>query len=307
MTSVATTLFESGHLELGAAALVNSLIESGFSGRIWCGVRGSKPAWLSQEIVEALQARSIDLRWMPLTTSYQLANYKPHFLLEVARQEEQGRVITYFDPDLVVKCRWSFIERWCLGGIAAVGDINWQMPRSSPARAELHRLRVHLDVSARPGERPEPMDMYCNSGFVGLRTDQLDFIELWRDLTDAFVARESSGIAAHLSFPERWPDQALFNIALMGYGSDVSLMGPAAMDFAPGGQVFSHATGPVKPWFRPFVRYALQGRPPSKSDGFYLRNSRGPVGPVPRSRYVRRMLEYRMARGIGAFMRRSDY
>jgi hypothetical protein len=304
---VATTLFESGPYELGAAALINSLIVSGFTGRIWCGVRGNKPKWWSPQLVAALQSRSIELRYLPLTTPYHLANYKPHFLLEVARLEEQGRVITYFDPDLVIKCRWSFLEQWCMEGIAAVGDTNWQMPASSPLRAELQRLRTLLKVAVRTTERPAPLDIYCNSGFVGLHTDHLDFLHLWQELIDAFLACDTREPAAQLTFPESWPDQALFNLALMGYGSCVSLMGPAAMDFAPGGQIFSHATGPIKPWSRKFVRSALRGRPPSKSDAFYLEYSRGPVGPVPRAQYLRKRVAYRIARGIGMFMQRTDY
>jgi hypothetical protein len=307
VTSVATTLFDSGPYELGAAALINSLVASGFTGSIWCGVRGSEPTWLTPETVGALRARSIDLKVMPLTTPYQLANYKPHFLLEVAGREAPGSVITYFDPDVVVKCKWSFVAQWCSTGIAAVGDENWLMPRSSPVRAELHRLRLRLEVPARPGESPEPLDMFCNSGFVGVPGDRLEFLELWRDLADAFVTRERSGIASHLSFPETWPDQALFNIALMGYGGDLSLMGPSAMDFAPGGQVLSHATGPLKPWSRSFIRSALAGKAPKKSDGFYLEYARGPVGPMPLAAYRRKRLAYRVARWIGMFMRRTDY
>jgi hypothetical protein len=307
MTSVAATVFESGHYERGAAALINSLIASGFSGRVWLGVRGPQPSWLSPNLLAQLQAKSLEVNCVSISTSYDIPNYKPHFLLEVTRREGNTPVITYFDADMIVKCPWSFVEQWSASGIAAVGDENWLVPRSSPMRAQLRELRSRLEVAHKTDERPAPLDIYCNAGFLGLNTKHIGFLELWADLIDAFLANTRSAITSRRAFPTVGPDQDLFNLALMSYGSYVSLMGPAAMDFAPGGDVFSHSTGAVKPWSRPFVRSALQGHPPSKRDAVYLHYSRGPVGRVPRSHHIRRTLEYRVARGIGSLMRRTDY
>jgi hypothetical protein len=306
MTAVVATVFESGHYERGAAALINSLIAAGFSGRVWCGVRGPEPSWLTPQLNSRLRATSVEVRSLPITTSYAVPDSKPHFLLQIAELEPTCSVIAYFDADLVVKCPWSFVERWSSSGIAAVADANWLVPKSSPMRAQLRDLRSHLNVPRRADEQPAPLDIYCNAGFVGLNVKHRGFLQLWADLTDALLSGHKS-LASQRAFPNVGPDQDLFNLALMGYGSLASLMGPEAMDFAPGGSVFSHAIGSTKPWLRHYLRDALKGLPPSKRDAFYIKYSRGPVGPVPLPRHVRRALAYRMSRGLGMFMQRLDY
>jgi hypothetical protein len=215
----------------------------------------------------------------------------------------------YLDPDIVVKCAWSEVDDWCARGIAAVADTNWLIPESSPVRARWRQLRDELSVGPVTGETGGALDIYCNSGFVGVPTSDLAFLKLWRDLMQAVLARDiyrDVAMQSHLEVLGHL-DQELFNLALMSFAQRVSLRGPEAMDFAPGGNVFSHAIGSPKPWQKHFVRSALTGKPPSKIDREFLRYSGEPLPALDRRQRRLRLAEYAVARAIGSIFRRSDY
>jgi hypothetical protein len=208
-----------------------------------------------------------------------------------------------------VKCKWSEIEDWCMRGIAAIADANWLMPASSPVRARWRQLRALLSVAPVLGESGGALDIYCNSGFVGVTRDDLPFVELWRDLLRSALDRnvyEDVELRSQLRAIGHL-DQELFNLALMSYSHRCSLRGPEAMDFAPGGEVFSHAIGSPKPWQKRFVRRALIGKPPSKIDREFLRYCEGPLPAMGRWQQRRRFAAYLAARGVGAVFQRSDY
>ena len=98
MTAVVVTVFESGHYEAGVAALLNSLLEAGFGGRIWCGVRGAPPAWLEPTAVAERVGDAFTVITVPLETEYPLALYKPHFMLSVAEQEPAATALVPGPP-----------------------------------------------------------------------------------------------------------------------------------------------------------------------------------------------------------------
>jgi hypothetical protein len=321
VTAVITTLFEAGDYEEGVAALLNSLVTSGFKGRVWCGVRGLGTSRLASRIADQKLDGRVEVKFLEIETHHHLRDYKPHFMLEAATREPDAECLVYFDPDIVVKCRWEFVEAWCSEGIAAIGDEKWQMPASSPIRAQWLEQRYRLDVQSYSTEAPGELDMYCNSGFVGIPSSKKEFLELWADLTDkvlnggpAEVQRligrngaEPVDVRDDRAEPVNTFDQDLFNIALMGFGRYTKLMGSEAMDFASGGRIFSHATGAPKPWARKYIRLALQGYPPSKRDGQVLRHARGSISLVSTLTHRRRLAAYRLARLMGSFVRRTDF
>lgn len=306
MTSVVTTLFEAGPYEEGAAALLNSLVAAGFEGRVYCGIRGAVPKWLAPEEVRRCVGESIEIRAVSPATSRHLTLYKADFLRLVADQEPDAASIVYFDPDLVVKCEWSFVERWAASGIAAVADIKPTMPRSSPIRHDWLALCVTLGVSFE--QSSTALDTYCNAGFVGVNRACLGFLELWSALIDAVLAANPDGAPPIVRRPAgAGRDQDLFNIALMGWGEQVSLMGREAMDFEAGGGVFSHATGRrLKPWNGRFVRSALVGRPPGRGERWYLHYRGGPFDPPGRWKMGMRRASYRAGRAIGTVIKRPE-
>jgi hypothetical protein len=167
MTAVVATLFERGHYEVGVAALLNSLIRSGFRGRVWCGIRGVTPAWLEPQRVSECAHGKLAVVTVNLDTERHLALYKPHFMMQVAQEEAAATSVVYLDPDIVVKCDWAFLERWCNRGIAAIADNGPSMPASSPERLDWRDFRAQISP-AFDETRARPLDFYCNSGFVGV-------------------------------------------------------------------------------------------------------------------------------------------
>lgn len=321
MTAVVITLFEAGDYEEGAAALLNSLVRSGFEGRVWCGVRGLNASRLAIQFADQKLDGKVEIKCIEVKTHYHLRDYKPHFMMEIAAREPDAECFVYFDPDIVVKCKWTFVHAWCLEGIAAIGDEKWHMPASSPIRAQWLEQRRRLDVRLFPMEALGELDMYCNSGFVGVPSAQKEFLELWAELIDKVLdggpvemqrligrrGAEPVDVKDDRAEPVNTFDQDLFNIALMKFGTYTKLMGSEAMDFASGGRIFSHATGTPKPWARKHIRLALRGYPPSKRDGQVLRHARGSISLVSTLTYRRRLAAYRLARLMGSFVRRTDF
>ena len=309
MSAVVATLFEPGHYEAGVAALLNSLLEAGFRGRVWCGVRGVPPAWLEPSAVKTCAGEAITVQTVPVVTPGHLTMYKPHFMNLVAEEERSAASLVYLDPDIVVKCGWPFIDRWCARGIAAVADLNWCMPASSPVRADWDDARRNAGLDTRNSGRSAPLGLYCNAGFVGVSNSCRQFWQSWQSLIDTTVVAGTAWAAA-LSEGRGmglWElDQDLLNMALMDWGRHAYLMGPEAMDFAPGGAVLSHATGTPKPWQRHFIRSALRGRPPSKVDREYLRYASGPFRRSSLASVGRKLVCYKAARAVGVVLRRVD-
>jgi hypothetical protein len=321
MTLVVTTLFEAGNYEEGVRALLHSLRESGYEGQVMCGVRGIERSQLARTFEGGILGGRIELAFSALSTEYHLSNYKPHFMLEVASRRPEVTHIVYFDPDLVVKCGWSFVARWCREKIAAVADENWFMPRSSPIRAQWRDLAERLQVRGAEGVEQGALDLYCNAGFVGLPIRFKGFLELWADLIDSvlregtieeqrLVSREGAetvGVSDGRMGSVKQIDQELFNVALMEFEDRLSLMGPEAMDFASGGRIFSHATGSPKPWNRDYIRMALRGYPPSKRDLEVLRKGAGQLSLVSDGVHRRRLVAYRLARVMGSVIKKTDF
>lgn len=299
---VVATLFEGSH-EMGARALLNSLVASGFCGTFLCGVRGASPDW-PRRIGE------VTVEVEHLETPRHLTHYKPTFLKDVMDARPSAARLFYFDPDVIVKCPFGFLEAWVDDGIAAVADPNWMMPRTSPVRRRWLRLCREAGVAGVDRAEESTIDLYCNAGFVGLGVDDRGFLGTWRSVTDALERWGAKSDALHLdarTSPVMALDQDAFNIALMAWSSRASLMGPEAMDFAPGGQVLSHAVGTPKPWQKRFVLEALRGRPPTKRDLAFLKHTIGPLRVYSATKARRAAGAYKVGRTIGLLWRRSDY
>src|SRR4030095_13452291 len=178
MTTAVCTLFE-GDFHYGVGAIANSLHARGYRGKIYAGYRGKLPRWVnvahSEGLHEYSPAEGLTLRFVPISADVHLGNYKPHFMLNLWEECPEVDALYYFDPDILVKCRWSFFEEWIEAGIALCMDVNPCMPSNHPTRfrwkqfCQKHGLPVVRDL-----------DTYFNSGFLGLSPQHFGFVPLSR-------------------------------------------------------------------------------------------------------------------------------
>lgn len=308
MNSVVVTLFEGDH-HLGAAALINSLHAAGFSGAVVCGHRGPPPPWVKA----ASQLDKIVVDFIALETTDHLTNYKPEFLLRVWTQlrPEAGRLF-YFDPDIVLKARWTFFEEWADYGVALVEDVNSPLSETHPRRGAWRRC---LTARRKLVRRETPL--YVNGGFIGLTRLHQGFLHEWRDAM-TLVGEEIGGLDRSMfsfaegqtdmsspAYPFSKTDQDALNIAVMAGSQPVSIMGAEAMDFRPGGWTLSHAIGPDKPWRKNLLLAALFGRTPTLADHAFWDHASSPLPAFSARVATWRRSTLTLASILGRFYRRT--
>jgi hypothetical protein len=302
------TLFD-GDFYYGLAALVNSLVRSGFKGTIWAGFRGALPPWLYQlkrldpVAHEYLAAGNVRLVLLRVETPMSLALYKPAFMLNLlANQARSCKYIWFFDADIFLRCAWSFFQDWQQDGIALCQDILHRiLPENDPLRHKWMAVGAALGLS-----KPRPLIQYFNSGMVGLSAESLSFLHLWQRLIEYAgelgVDMTQIGSGAR-DLPFCIPDQDAFNIAAMYTEHQLSPTGPEVMGFLPGRPVLYHAVGP-KPWSGSLLLRALEGYPPSEAAKFFFTQISGPISPYPPLRMHAKKLACAVAAFIGRFYAR---
>jgi hypothetical protein len=186
MSAHVCSLFE-GTYHLGLGALVNSLYRNGFRGTVFAGYRGELPPWvgsvpLKDGIANFAAAEGCNINFILLDTTLHLANYKPILMRRVFDQFLlPGDLLCYFDPDITVKCRWSFFEEWVQYGFALVEDCTFPyMPSDHPLRYQW----IQVARSAGFTQKRAP-SRYYNSGFVGLPENMRHVLAIWESLTEA--------------------------------------------------------------------------------------------------------------------------
>jgi len=314
--SVVCTLFE-GDYHYGVGALVNSLYHHGFRGTIWAGYRGELPPWASplqnaQHGKNFQVAPGCNIRFTPVDTSIFFANYKPHFILDLWKE---GRVmldkIFYFDPDIVIKCRWSFFEEWADCGVALCLDSAYpHMPSTHPLREGWVSFagRHGYTVSRRPSE-------YYNSGFIGIQKKNADLIEAWRNIMDLLLREGEINTRSFKNFegyndidrshPFYVADQDALNLAAMITASPVSVIGTDGMDFTGAGFTMSHAVDAPKPWRGSrLLNLLAYGRLPGLAHREYLRYTQNPISLYSPVRRATRMADYFLSKAVGSVFHR---
>lgn len=308
MNTVIVTLFE-GDYHLGAGALLNSLSAVGFAGVVVCGHRGPVPPWAPA----AAQLAGIQVEFVALATSAHLTNYKPEFMQHVWTALHPGAdQLFYFDPDIVVKARWSFFAEWAGYGVALVEDVNSPVPESHPRRAAWRRC-----LAARGQRVRRETALYVNGGFIGVSSAQRGFLAAWQAAM-TLVSDEIGGLARSMfsfdaahgdmaspAYPFNKTDQDALNIAVMTAAEPVSIMGAEGMDFIPGGWTMAHALGSEKPWRKNFIRAALAGRGPTPADRPFWAHAAGPLPLFSPRLLAQRRASLAIAGFIGRFYRRA--
>jgi hypothetical protein len=315
MNSSVVTLFDN-HFHYGFAGLTNSLYQFGFRGNIYAGYRGQLPAWTKNATpnesigwpgaTTLIVAEGLTVYFLPVETSYHLTNYKPNFMIKlyegIAKNSES---LVYFDSDIVVKCDWSFFEKWMSFGVAVVHEIiSNDMCSTHPIR------KMWEEIILKDGKKiNHQLNSYVNGGFCGVKTKYIEFIYLWKHLMDL-------GISDYNLAPEKFmptdrtdpfyaTDQDTLNMTLMCTETPISELGPEGMDFIHGGSTMSHALGSPKPWKKNYLYSALIGQPITLADASYWRCVDGPIKPFSSSKIKFKRLCMKVASLIGRFYQKK--
>lgn len=311
MKSGVCTLFEK-HYHFGLAALINSLQAKGYTGGIFVGYRGELPKWTDGLIDDAsldwpgartLHVNSeLKVHFLPVEIDYQFTNYKPAFMLKLYEGLcSDYDALAYFDPDITVRCQWSFFETWMSHGVAMVHEIiSNDMSPSHPIRREWEKV-IHKCGE----ETRRDLHSYINAGFCGVAKEYKEFLFLWAKVMEVGKSDFSfDAVNFHFSTDRSdiffAKDQDAMNITAMCCASPISEMGPEGMDFIHGGFTMSHAVGKAKPWKKKYISAALKGKPASKADKAFWSHLNGPIKPYPAG-YIRRK---KIALGISGFIGR---
>lgn len=319
MKTIICTLFE-GHYHYGAAALINSLHKYGFEGEFFIGYRGELPFWAEgttdvnigieledwKSVKKFQITEKISLYFVLLDTSYHFANYKPLFMCDLWESvAEKPDYFFYFDPDIVIKCDWHFFEEWSLFGVALVHEIiQNDMPANHPVRKKWEAI-----VEERGYYIYNHIVSYINSGFCGVWKDNIEFIYLWKIITEYAISKEWFELgrfnhSLNRSNPFFAPDQDAMNIAAMIVNLPISEYGPEGMDFLYGGGVMSHAIGGSKPWRKQYLKSFFKGNPPTLADKEYWNNTQGLIKLYSSSFHKRKMISMKIASFLGRFYRK---
>ncbi|GEO09127.1 hypothetical protein [Segetibacter aerophilus] len=314
MAFIACTLFEKQH-HYGVAALVNSLYNNNYRGAVYVGYKGELPPWcsdrkknteLSWEDASTLKvAEDLKIHFLPIKSTYHLAFYKPTFLIELFNGiASHANAIAYFDPDIVIKCKWIAFETWMTHGVSLVQE-NPSFPATHPLRGEWKKVidkinfRTTRDVTG-----------YFNSGFCGVNKENIEFLTIWARVIE--IAKDHFNLKPTKGFQTKDrtylfynADQDALNTAAMCCVSPLSEVGPEGMDFVPGGFIMSHAIGRVKPWNKKFIYSAFKAIGPTQADRGYWQNSNSPIRLYSDSYIKRKFFKISMAALISRFYRRS--
>jgi hypothetical protein len=306
--SAVCTLFE-GDYHFGVGALVNSLYKNGYRGMVWAGYRGKLPPWATpiqagDGYAEYAIREECLIRFIQVETERHLALYKPGFMRALWNDHcRRIENLFYFDPDIVIKCDWSFFEEWAACGLAVCEDVNSPMPDSHPIRHAWRQLSAERDI-----DLAVKTEAYVNSGFLGIASGCLGFLQQWSDMIDLIETRTGK-LRHHLHGQRPSPfyntDQDALNMAIMRGDYATSLIGKEGMDFIPGGYTMSHAAGGGKPWRKRFFSSALRGIPPTLADKAYWQNVMHPICMYRSATLRLSQWELMMSSAVGRYCRKG--
>jgi hypothetical protein len=298
MNSAVCTLYE-GHYDHGVAALTNSLYKNGFRGPVYVGYRGELPLWADSAVDNVnlnwvsgktfIVAEGLELHFLPLTTDYHFANYKPNFMLELLKGPAKNALsMFYFDPDIIVVRSWLIFENWVNNGcITLCEDVNSPLAKYHPRRMEWRKYfeKIGMELTFKES-------LYANSGFIGIRRNDCSFLECWIKVQKAIapsvggldyapfltggkmLSEEDSGDYA----PFSKTDQDALNIAIEVWNNGkVSFVGQEGMAFKHGARLMSHALGSPKPWREKIMQRTFNGISPNLPVKDYWQNVDEPI------------------------------
>jgi hypothetical protein len=250
---------------------------------VYAGYRGKLPPWAAGAVQKAGCAElcvesQFGIRFVPLSTKVHFCNYKPDFMLSVLHDHcPSADALFYFDPDIVVFCRWSFLEEWVQAGIALCADLYPDMDASHPLR------HAWLQYFGQSGfQLVHELNVYYNSGFIGVVKQNTGFLNTWQrlqQLMEPALGGSQTTKVRDRTFLFHSTDQDALNAATMVCKEPISCVGLQGMDFmSGGGYIMSHAVDEVKPWRKNMLSHTLlHAQPPTRADKAYFRYVSSPI------------------------------
>lgn len=316
------TLFE-GIYHLGVGAVVNSLVANNFHGQIFVGYRGELPPWVIKhdipvdwhwEGVTAMKiSEEIDLFFLPLKTDYHFTNYKPNFMLELwAGPAINAEEMYYVDPDIVFRINWPTMRLWVDAGVALCADINSPMTENHPKRIKWREYFADYGLNLK-----FKTETYVNGGFVGLRKDEIKFLEIWMKIQESMAHRIGGLSKSSLKgepmadsqktifSPFGKTDQDALNAAVEAFDGRTSILGRDAMGFENSHAILPHALGQPKPWDKNYLNSAFNGFRPKQIDKDYWIYVDKPIQMFSKAKLRRKKMILGLAVFIGRFYQRN--
>jgi len=304
---VVCTLYE-GNYHLGVAVLINSILRGGFRGLFWIGYRGELPAWLdglSRDSNGLYVVGDALLGFELLDSAIHFAHFKPLFMKSLFDRGVATHRLWYFDPDITVRCTWSFYQRWIKFGACICQEYTMgTMPSTHPIRCEW----VELAEKAGWGEPVNQLERYFNSGFLGVEAHNSEILDTWAAAND--LARNAGVDQSKFQTDSRsntflFADQDALNIAAMYTKVPLTVIGPEGMGWVTGGFTMYHSVGSPKPWRKKFLRSALAGNPPSNGDKHFFLMADGPLHPYSSGKLRWLRISLNISSLFGRFNRRG--
>ncbi|QEG01046.1 hypothetical protein Mal15_51220 [Stieleria maiorica] len=298
------TLFE-GSYHLGAGALLNSVVNSGFKGDFYLVHREQPPVWF-EPARESIANHGVQLKALQTSESKHLAQVKASVALNLMEEHGSCSKVFYFDPDIVVKRNWAFFEKWTEFGVCLVEEVvKRRMSADHPQRMLWKEWAEEKGFVVK-----RTLGKYFNSGFFAFRREHCDFLEHWNAV---LTHRHNDGIEVNVAggYSQKFDDQDdplqafstwdqdAMNLALMMSDLPLSTMGPEEMDFLPAGTTMSHAVGSRKPWNRSYLRDALVGFPPQTVDKVFWNNAQFPIRLFSARHLTQKQIAVKLASLVG--------
>ncbi len=280
------TVFE-GHYHKGVVVLINSLYANGFEGTIWAGIKGELPPWAKisskENEIEIMQITdNLSIKFLHFAKNDYLPWIKPEFICDILdKYEPEAERIIYLDCDIIVKCPFSYFEKWSTFGIMLCEDVNSPISITNPLRYEWVEYFKKFGVTVR-----RDTDQYVNGGFIGLDRKYKGFLTAWRHIQD-LVLQDLNAIKIDLhnitkvsdkvsglndrNYMFYRTDQDALNVSKDSTDFPLAVADRNAMDFASIGFIMSHAIGTSKPWVKNFLYYVVKkGQRPKTTDRIFF-------------------------------------
>ena len=294
---IIVTLYE-GNYQYGVGALINSIVNSNFKGKIYIGYRGNLPLWVNQ--LEKLDNcykvdNNVYLTFVILDVSILFRYYKPSFMKKIIEEYPGINNIYYFDPDIVINAPWTFISSWTNIGVSVCLD------NCYPFVHQNHPWRKEWQKLANDTTKCE-LNYYVNAGFIGINSSSFRLLDRWISITENYKAKGGDLTKFKRDgFRAIKGDQDLLNAA-MTISSDInfSIIGTEGMGFTYPTYLMAHAVEIVKPWNNKFIKQVIFfGLKPSAAAKYFFKYCEYPINVFTNYQLLIKKMDIKIASIIG--------